>query len=82
MRSFNVVMCNHYGQVDQSLGLVDSGADTCMLGPEFFIESQSTTRKVNIEGFQGSTNLLRDMPIGVGITAVDIPDEPTILLSA
>jgi len=41
VRHANEVFCNKVFQ-GVPMGLVDSGADTCLLGPEFYIESQST----------------------------------------
>lgn len=56
------------------MGLVDSGADTCMLGPEFFIETQYDNKTVNIQGFEGPSHVVKNLAIGNGITAVDLPD--------
>ena len=67
-------------QADQdSLGLVDSGADTSMIGPEFFIEVQHDHRRVSIEGFGGPSHTIRNMRIGNGITALDL-EEGTVLI--
>ena len=41
-RHANVVLC-HKVSSGIPMALVDSSADTCLLGPEFCIESQSTT---------------------------------------
>ena len=60
-------------------GLIDGGADTCMIGPEFHFESESTTRSVDVEGFEGPEKIVKNLPIGTGVTAVDLPNE-TILL--
>jgi len=63
-------------QADQdSLGLVDSGADTSMIGPEFFIEVQHDhSRRVSIEGFGGPSHTIRNMRFGNGITALDLEE--------
>ena len=44
-----------------------------MLGDEFYIDAHFNERRVNIEGFSGLTFSVRNLPIGVGITAVDLP---------
>ena len=56
------------------MALVDSGADTCLLGPEFHIESQSTDRLIDMQGFSGAESTVKDLPVGVGIAVVDLPD--------
>jgi len=64
----------------ESLALIDSGADTCMIGPDqFYIEEQYDHRRVTIEGFGGPSHTIRNMRIGSGITAVAI-DNMTILV--
>ena len=70
----NPIMINSSYSEMESLGLIDSGADTCMIGPEFYIEEQYDHRRVSIEGFGGPSHTIRNMRIGNGITAVDLPD--------
>ena len=55
------------------MALIDSGADTSLLGPEFYIESQSTDHLINMQGFSGAASRVEGLPIGVGIAVVDIP---------
>ena len=74
IQKMNPIMINSsYAEVE-SLGLIDSGADTSMIGPEFYIEEQHDHRRVTIEGFGGPDHTVRNMRIGNGITAVDLPD--------
>ena len=61
------------------MGLIDSGADTSMIGTEFFIEVQHDHRRVSIEGFGGPSHTIRNMRIGNGVTAVDL-EEGTVLI--
>ena len=64
----------------ESLALIDSGADTSMIGADqFYIEEQYDHRRVSIEGFGGPSHTIRNMRIGTGITAVEI-DNLTILV--
>ena len=44
-----------------------------MLGNEFYIEAHFNKRRVNIEGFSGIASSVRNLLIGFGITAVDLP---------
>ena len=73
------VKVNQAAILPEGEGLVDGGADTCMIGPEFYHESTHTDRTVNVEGFDGPDKVVKDLPIGTGIAAVDLPNE-TILL--
>ncbi|HEY9708217.1 MAG TPA: hypothetical protein V6D48_08435 [Oculatellaceae cyanobacterium] len=79
IQKINPIMINS-SQADQDcLGLIDSGADTCMIGPEFYIEVQHDNRRVSIEGFGGPSHTIRNMRIGNGITAVDLEDQTVLL---
>ena len=67
-------------QADQdSIGVIDSRADTSMIRPEFFIEAKHDHRRVSIEGFGGPSHTIRNMGIGNGVTAVDL-EEGTVLI--
>ena len=63
----------------ESLVLIDGGADTCMLGPEFHIESQSD-HTVCVEGFGGTDTIVRDLPVGTGLTVIDIEGRDPIMV--
>ena len=76
----NPIMINSNLAESESLALIDSGADTCMIGPDqFYIEEQYDHRRVTIEGFGGPSHTIRNMRIGSGITA-DANDNITILV--
>ena len=78
VRNINVVQCHKVNQ-GLPMALIDSGADTCLLGPEFYIESQSTDRIIDMQGFAGSESKVENLPFGVGIAAVDLPDGTVII---
>ena len=71
----NPIIINSLQTNQDCLGLIDSGADTSMIEPEFFIEVQHDHRKVSIEGFGGPSHTIRNMKIGNGITALDFEKE-------
>src|SRR5688500_6939582 len=76
----NPFMINSSLAESESLALIDSGADICMIGPDlFYIDEQYDHRRVTIEGFGGPSHTIRNMRIGSGITAVAI-DNMTILV--
>ena len=77
-RNLNVVICTSTCSHEQLL-LIDGGADTCMMGKEFFIESRSG-RTVTVEGFGGTDTSVRDMHMGTGITKVSFPGKDPFLL--
>ena len=77
-RNLNTVICTSTCSHEQLL-LIDGGADTCMMGKEFFIESRSG-RTVTVEGFGGTDTSVRDMYMGTGITRVSFPDKDPFLL--
>ena len=57
---------------------MDSGANTCMTGKEFFIQ-KTDNRRVTVEGFGGPFHAVRNMKMVVGITAAQ-STEITVLL--
>ena len=61
------------------LGLVDSRANTSMIGTEFYIEVQHENRRVSIEGFGGPSHTIRNMRMGNGITALDLEDQTVLI---
>lgn len=63
----------------ERLATIDNGADTYMLGSAFKV-FEWTDRSANVHSFDASLHL-KNMRIGSGITAFDLPDgEGTILL--
>src|SRR6476469_7440318 len=75
----NPTMINSSLAQAESLILIDSEADTCIIGPEFYIEKQYDHRRVSIEGFGGPSHTIRNMRIGVGITAVAVENMTTLV---
>ena len=63
----------------ESTALIDSGADTCMMGKDFLITSRSD-RRVTVEGFGGNDTVICDMEICSGVTLVQPPNQDPILL--
>lgn len=78
-KKINPIMAFSTQAENNGLGLVDSGADTSLIGPEFYIETQYDNRRVNIEGFGGPSHSIRNMMIGNGVTAVDLHDRTVLL---
>src|SRR5688500_11174994 len=75
-RDNNVVKVNRSVTKEDDLALVDSGADTCLMGSDFHIESNSG-RAINLEGFGGEDTVIKDMQICTRITlAMDRMDKP------
>jgi hypothetical protein len=74
-----VVRCVTASSSYDNLLLIDGGADTSMLGPDFYIESTSS-RTVTVEGFGGSDTVIRNMSLGNGITKVAINGRDPFLM--
>lgn len=60
--------------------MVDSGADTCLLGSEFHIENQDTMHTVEVLGFNDKCGKESGLHIGTRICAVDIMGGNSVLL--
>ena len=60
--------------------IVDSGADTCLLGDKFHIIHQDTMQTVEVLGFNNERGKEVGKYIGAGICAVDLPSNSTLLL--
>ena len=78
-RSQNVVRCVTASSSYDNLLLIDGGADTCMMGQDFFIESRSS-RTVTVEGFGGTDTTIRNMTLGNGITKVTMVGKDPFLM--
>jgi hypothetical protein len=59
---------------------VDTACDTCGLGGSAWVLDTMTERKVQIAGYDHQDTIKDNVPIGSGITAIDLPDGETILL--
>ena len=62
--------------------IIDSGADTNILGKGWTVISEHPTRKANVIGFDSELAIKKNLPIVTAITSVDLPDNTTILLRA
>ncbi|HEY9706868.1 MAG TPA: hypothetical protein V6D48_01555 [Oculatellaceae cyanobacterium] len=79
-RRINAIMVNSSMSEIRSYGLIDSGADTCMLSyDDFYVESQYDHCQVSVEGFDGPWHVQHNFRIGNGITAVDLPNITLLL---
>ena len=61
---------------------IDSGADTFGIGGKAWIIDTLTDRTVEVSGYHKEDTVMNNIPIGTGITAVDLPNGETILLRA
>ena len=65
---------------NQHLAITDNGADTCVIGKGWSILSTHPTRKANVIGFDKEHAVKKGLSIVGAVTAVDLPDDSTILL--
>jgi hypothetical protein len=63
------------------ISILDDGADTCVLGQVWEVLSVHNTRRANVVGFDHEYAVKRNLPIVSAITAVDLPDLISILLT-
>ena len=75
-----VVIHNVRTLEDEGYAVVDSGADTCLLGSEFYIESYNSMRTVEVLGFNNERGKESGLHIGSGICAVDVMGGDPVLL--
>ena len=61
---------------------IDSGSDTFGIGGNAWIIDHITNRTVQIAGYHTTDTIKNDVPIGTGITAVDLPNGTTVLIRA
>jgi hypothetical protein len=61
---------------------IDTGSDTFGIGTKSWVIDSKTNRSVRISGYDQRQTVQEEVPIGTGITAVDIPSGETILLRA
>jgi len=65
--------------LEADYAIIDSGCDTCGLGGSSWVIDTMTDRKVQISGYDVSLSM-KEVKIGSGITAVDVPSGETYLL--
>jgi hypothetical protein len=61
--------------------ILDGGADTCVLGQGWEGLSIHNTRRANVVGFDHEAAVKRNLPIVRAITAVDLPDVTSVILT-
>ena len=61
---------------------IDSGSDTFGIGGKAWTIDHITERTVQVAGYHTRDTIKHDVPIGTGITAVDLPNGETILIRA
>jgi hypothetical protein len=72
----NSVLVKHH----QHITILDSGADTTIIGKGWLIETTHPTRTANAQGFDVNQAIKRGLPIVSAISAVDHPDDHVILI--
>jgi hypothetical protein len=68
---------NHY-----ELAYIDCASDTFGIGSQAWVIHSLTDRVVRIAGYDKKETIKEEVPIGSGITAIDLPSGETILLRA
>jgi hypothetical protein len=63
------------------ISILDGGADTCVLGKGWRVLASQDSRRANVFGFDHEDAVKRNLPIVSAITAVDLPDGSSILLT-
>ena len=59
---------------------IDTACDTCGLGGSAWVLDTMTKRKVQVAGYDQLHTIKDNVPIGSGITAIDLPNGETLLL--
>ena len=75
-----VYVHQNYNKVTSEWAIVDSGADTCLLGDCFHITKRDTNQIVEVHGFNDKLGAETGLYIGTGLCAVDLPGADTLLL--
>jgi hypothetical protein len=63
------------------ISILDGGADTCVLGKGWKLLASKDSRRSNVFGFDHEDAVKRNLPIVSAITAVDLPDGSSIVLT-
>ena len=62
------------------IAIIDSGADTCILGKGWYIQYVHPHRKVNVFGFDENLPGRKKLPVVSAISAIDLPNGEVLLL--
>ena len=68
------------GLAGHSYACVDTAADMCSIGGDAWVLDTISNRSTDLAGYDTSSTVKTNIPIGNGITAVDLPNGETILL--
>ena len=60
--------------------IMDSGADTCIIGKGWHVVDEHPTRRVKVVGFDKELTSKNNLPIVTAMTIVEVPDQDPILL--
>jgi hypothetical protein len=63
------------------ISILDCGADTCVFGQGWEVLSVHNTRRANVVRFDHEAAVKRNLPIVSAITAVDLPDGVSVILT-
>jgi hypothetical protein len=63
------------------ISILDGDADTCVLGQGWEVLSIHNTRRENVVGFDHEVAVNRNLPIVSAITAIDLPDGISVILT-
>jgi hypothetical protein len=63
------------------ISILDGDADTCVLGQGWEVLSVHITRRENLVGFDHEAVVKRNLPIVSAITAVDLPNGISVILT-
>ena len=65
----------------KTVGYLDSGSDTTSIAGDAWIIESLTKRKVLVTSYDSDTTR-KNIPIGTCLTAIDLPDDTTIIIRA
>jgi hypothetical protein len=63
------------------ISILDGVADTCVFGQGWEVLSVHNTRRSNVVGFDHEASVKRNLPILSAISAVDLPDGISVILT-
>ena len=76
---FRTCMNSLFLEERESVTIIDSGADTCVLGKAWQVLAENPTRPANVVGFDHKASVKKNLAIVTAVTAVDIDDKTYLL---
>ena len=76
-KCLNILQLGHKDHI----AISDDGADTCVIGQGWYILTTDPIRKVTVLGFDHDIAQRTGLPIVTAVTALDLPDKTTILVT-